>query len=239
MQTHTFPEFCSQSSFTFLVTRKVWRYLKSYSMLVEKICTPRYLQSLFTCSFDFYWSWVLREIQVLPVLPSHVSYLSCSPTFISLTQKIPLLQLPALTFTLDRTLTEKKKGSQTLQSFPKFPDLPVKPQGWCISPSIASSFVLQREYHDHTSPQERLEKFSSQLSREISTCFVNVWSLEVDDAPLCKHQSHAMMQQWCIQAQIESPNRHSTAEGLSHRNRQMVPLVQHPVWQQPVMDSSD
>lgn len=67
MQTHTFPEFCSQSSFTFLVTRKVWRYLKSYSMLVEKICTSRYLQSLFTCSFDFYWSWVLREIQVLPV----------------------------------------------------------------------------------------------------------------------------------------------------------------------------
>lgn len=88
-------------------------------MLVEKICTPRYLQSLFTCSFDFYWSWVLREIQVLPVLPSHVSYLSCSPMFISLTQKIPLLQLPALTFTLDRTLTEEKKRLSDSSVIPK------------------------------------------------------------------------------------------------------------------------
>lgn len=189
--------------------------------------TPRYLQSLFTSSFDFCCSWVLREIQILPVPPSHIYFSD---------PENPSAAASSLNFHLRQDPHWEKKGAPILQSFPKFPDLPVKPQGWCISPSIASSFVLQREHHGHTSPQERLEKFSSQMSWEISACFVNFWSSEVDDD---KHQSHAMMQQWCIQAQTEPPNCHSTASGLSLCNRQMVPLIQHPVWQQPVMDSSD
>lgn len=187
---HTFPELCSKNSLTLhwymiRTTRKLQRFLKNRSVLADEICTTRYLQSLFWSSFDFYWSCVLlRDQKVLPVPPSHIYFSD---------PQNPSAAASSFNFHLRQDPCWKEKCSPILQSFPELPDLPVNPQGWCISPSTAGSFVLWREHHHCAPSQERLKKISSQLSWEASTCLVNIWSFGVNDALLRKHQ----VMLWC------------------------------------------
>lgn len=102
-------------------------------------------------------------------------------------------------------MEKKKKSSLILQTFPKLPDLPVNPRGWRISPSIFSSFVLQRELLRYVPLWERLEDFALQLPKEASTCLVNIWSSEVDNSAAPPTPSHAMMWQLHVLSYRQTP----------------------------------